>query len=48
VRPKSPAYQSVSLQISSTLSPPSSVGVGRLGDLRDRISDALDSKGLVP
>ncbi len=48
VRPKSPAYQSVSLQISSTLSPPSLVDVGRLGDLRGRISDALDSKGLVP
>jgi len=48
VRPKTPAYQSVSLEISSTLSPESSVSAGDLGSLRSQISDALQSKGLVP
>jgi multiple sugar transport system substrate-binding protein len=48
VRPKTPAYQSVSLEISSALSPESSVGPGDLGSLRSEISDALQSKGLVP
>jgi multiple sugar transport system substrate-binding protein len=38
----------VSLQISSILSPPSDIGVGKLGSLRSAISDALESKGLVP
>lgn len=48
IRPRTPAYQSVSLQISDVLSPPSSASPARLGTLRDRISDALRSKGLVP
>jgi multiple sugar transport system substrate-binding protein len=48
VRPKTPAYQSVSLQISYTLSPPTSVSGKDLGTLRSRIQDAIDSKGLVP
>ena len=48
VRPKTPAYQSVSLQIAHTLSPPSSASPRRLGDLRGAISDAIESKGLVP
>jgi len=48
VRPKTPAYQSVSLQISYTLSPPSSVSAKDLGTLRGRIEDAINSKGLVP
>jgi multiple sugar transport system substrate-binding protein len=48
VRPKTPAYQSVSLQISYTLSPPSSVSASDLGTLRSKIQDAIDSKGLVP
>jgi len=48
VRPKTPAYQSVSLQISYTLSPPSSVSASDLGTLKSRIQDAIDSKGLVP
>jgi len=48
VRPKTPAYQSVSLQISYTLSPPSSVSASDLGTLRSRIKDAINSKGLVP
>lgn len=48
VRPRTPAYQSVSLQIAHTLSPPSSASPGRLRELRKTISDALQSKGLVP
>jgi multiple sugar transport system substrate-binding protein len=48
VRPKTPAYQSVSLQISYTLTPPTSVSAGLLGTLRSRIGDAINSKGLVP
>ena len=48
VRPKTPAYQSVSLQISYTLSPPSSVSASDVGTLKSRIQDAIDSKGLVP
>jgi trehalose/maltose transport system substrate-binding protein len=48
VRPKTPAYQSVSLQISYTLSPPTSVSASDLGTLRSRIKDAINSKGLVP
>jgi multiple sugar transport system substrate-binding protein len=48
VRPKTPAYQSVSLQISYTLSPPSSVSASDLGTLRSKIDDAINSKGLVP
>jgi multiple sugar transport system substrate-binding protein len=48
VRPKTPAYQSVSLQISYTLSPPSSVSASDLSTLRSKIQDAIDSKGLVP
>ena len=48
VRPRTPAYQSVSLQISGALSPPRSVSVGRLRGLRRAIEDALQSKGLVP
>jgi multiple sugar transport system substrate-binding protein len=48
VRPQTPAYQSVSLQIAHTLSPPSSASLGRLGDLRSAIGDAIESKGLVP
>jgi trehalose/maltose transport system substrate-binding protein len=48
VRPKTPAYQSVSLQISYTLSPPSGVSAGVLGTLRSRLGDAINSRGLVP
>src|SRR5689334_16592071 len=48
VRPKTPAYQSVSLQISYTLTPPTSVSAGLLGTIRSRIGDATNSTGLVP
>jgi multiple sugar transport system substrate-binding protein len=49
VRPKTPAYQSVSLQIAYTLSPPDAVDPQTdLDALRTSIQDAIDSKGLVP
>lgn len=49
VRPKTPAYQSVSIAISHTLSPPSGVSPdSTLSTLDGQISDALESKGLIP
>jgi multiple sugar transport system substrate-binding protein len=48
VRPRTPAYQSVSTVISSTLYPPSSAGPGKLGQLRSQLQDAIESKGLIP
>jgi multiple sugar transport system substrate-binding protein len=49
VRPITPAYQSVSLQIAYTLSPPDSIDPkGDLETLDERIQNAIDSKGLVP
>ena len=48
VRPKTPAYQSVSTVISSTLYPPSSAGPAKLGQLRSQLQDAIESKGLIP
>lgn len=49
VRPITPAYQSVSLQIAYTLSPPDSIDPeADLPDLQERIQNALESKGLVP
>lgn len=49
VRPKTPAYQSVSIVIASTLSPPSEIQPEQdVQTLRTRIADALQSKGLVP
>lgn len=48
VRPKTPAYQSVSSAISTTLHPPSSAGPGKLPELRGKLQDAIDSKGLIP
>ena len=49
VRPITPAYQSVSLQIAYTLSPPEGIDPeGDLETLRTRIQDAIESKGLVP
>lgn len=48
VRPKTPAYQSVSIVIASTLSPPSAIQPQQAVDtLHTRISDALQSKGLI-
>jgi multiple sugar transport system substrate-binding protein len=48
VRPKTPAYQSVSIAISSTLYPPSTAGPGKLVQLRGQLRDAIESKGLIP
>ena len=48
VRPKTPAYQSVSVALQNTLYPPSSAGPGRLGQLRSQLQDAIESKGLIP
>jgi multiple sugar transport system substrate-binding protein len=49
VRPQTPAYESVSLAMSYTLSPPSGVDPHTTLDaLRSRIQDAVESKGLVP
>ena len=48
VRPKTPAYQSVSVAISTTLYPPSSAGPGELAQLSSQLQDAIESKGLIP
>jgi multiple sugar transport system substrate-binding protein len=48
VRPKTPAYQSVSIALQTTLYPPSSAGPGRLPELRSQLQDAIESKGLIP
>jgi multiple sugar transport system substrate-binding protein len=48
VRPKTPAYQSVSIAISTTLHPPSSAGPATFDALRGKIQDAIESKGLIP
>jgi multiple sugar transport system substrate-binding protein len=47
VRPKTPAYQSVSAAISTTLSPPASAGPGKLPQLRGQLQDAIESRGLI-
>ena len=49
VRPKTPAYQSVSIAISHTVSPVNKIQPeSTLKSLTSQISDALQSKGLVP
>jgi multiple sugar transport system substrate-binding protein len=48
VRPKTPAYQSVSVALQNTLYPPSVAGPGRLGQLGSQLQDAIESKGLIP
>ncbi|MGI8870005.1 MAG: ABC transporter substrate-binding protein [Mycobacteriales bacterium] len=49
VRPQTPAYQSVSIAISHALSPPAKINPEKtLTSLKGQISDALDSKGLIP
>ena len=49
VRPLTPAYTNVSLEIQSALSPPSEIQPQRiLGELRTAIGNALNSQGLVP
>jgi len=49
VRPKTPAYQSVSIAISHSVSPVNKINPSKtLKSLTSQISDALQSKGLVP
>jgi multiple sugar transport system substrate-binding protein len=47
VRPQTPAYADVSLAISTTVSPPSSIQLnGFVSSMRSKLQDALESKGL--
>jgi multiple sugar transport system substrate-binding protein len=49
VRPLTPAYQSLSMVISKVLSPPSKIDPrATADDLRQKLSDALQSKGVIP
>jgi multiple sugar transport system substrate-binding protein len=49
VRPKTPAYQSVSIVISHALSPPGAQNPQSVvSSLHGQIKDALASKGLIP
>jgi multiple sugar transport system substrate-binding protein len=49
VRPQTPAYQNISIAISHTLSPPAGINpVSAVDTMRGEISDALQSKGLIP
>ncbi|TCP56208.1 multiple sugar transport system substrate-binding protein [Tamaricihabitans halophyticus] len=49
VRPLTPAYQNVSTVISTVLSPPSSIDPQATAErLRSEITDALESKGVLP
>jgi multiple sugar transport system substrate-binding protein len=49
VRPLTPAYQNLSTVISKVLSPPSEIDPRKTADeLRERLADALESKGVIP
>ena len=49
VRPKSPVYQVVSIDISHLISPPSGIDpTGTLSSMKSQLANALQSKGLVP
>ena len=49
VRPKTPAYQNVSIVISHNVSPPAGINpTGTQQALVGQINDALQSKGLIP
>jgi multiple sugar transport system substrate-binding protein len=48
VRPRTPAYETVSIAMQTTLYPPSVAGPGKLPQLRTALQDAIDSKGLIP
>lgn len=49
VRPQTPAYQSLSILLASTLHPASDISPQQtIATLRGGISDALNSKGLIP
>jgi multiple sugar transport system substrate-binding protein len=48
-RPQTPAYQTLSINVSYALSPPSSIDPnGTEQKLRDRLNASLESKGLIP
>ena len=49
VRPKTPVYQVVSIDISHLISPPAGINpVGTVNTLKSQLNNALQSKGLVP
>ena len=49
VRPKTPAYQNVSIVISHTLSPPHNISPKQdVQTMKTQLQDALQSKGLIP
>jgi multiple sugar transport system substrate-binding protein len=49
VRPKTPLYQVVSIDVSHLISPPAGISpVGTVQAMKNRLNDALQSKGLVP
>jgi multiple sugar transport system substrate-binding protein len=49
VRPPTPVYQSVSMRISSTLSPVTAIDPDKTADvLADQVQKAIDGKGLIP
>ncbi|OLT48268.1 ABC transporter substrate-binding protein [Saccharomonospora sp. CUA-673] len=49
VRPLTPAYQNLSTVMAKVLSPPSEIDPERTAErLRDELTDALDSKGVIP
>jgi multiple sugar transport system substrate-binding protein len=49
VRPLTPAYQTLSTVIAKVLSPPSAIDPRATADeLRQKLTDALDSKGIIP
>ncbi len=49
VRPKTPAYQNISIVISHLVSPPAGIDpVGTEQTMKSQINDALQSKGLIP
>jgi multiple sugar transport system substrate-binding protein len=49
VRPKTPAYQSVSIVISHAISPPSKINPSKTAKkITDELKDAIQSKGLIP
>ncbi|WP_041450868.1 ABC transporter substrate-binding protein [Hoyosella subflava] len=48
-RPKTPFYQNISTIVSSTLSPPAAIDPEATADeLRDRIQDTLEGRGILP
>jgi multiple sugar transport system substrate-binding protein len=47
VRPKTPAYESVTITLSTTLHPPASASAN-LPKLPEQLQDAIESKGLIP